>query len=74
MNLSSAGDPLLDALRARVGDDHASACRIARFLGVGSEALLGWLAGRRKPRRATRERIAAFLGWPAPRPRPEAWP
>jgi hypothetical protein len=61
MDLSPAEDPLLNALRARVGDERASACRVARFLGVNSEALLAWVEGRRQPRRATRERIAAFL-------------
>jgi hypothetical protein len=59
--LSHADEPLLNALRARVGGDGASVRRIARFLGVDSGVILAWLAGRRKPRRATRERIAAFL-------------
>ena len=59
--LSDADEPLLNALRERVGADGASVRRIARFLGVDSGVILAWLAGRRKPRRATRERIAAFL-------------
>jgi hypothetical protein len=56
-----ADDPILNALRERVERSRASASRIARFLGVNAGVLLAWLAGRRKPRRATRERIAAFL-------------
>ena len=59
--LSDADEPLLNALRERVGADGASVRRIARFLGVDSGVILAWLAGRRTPRRATRERIAAFL-------------
>ena len=59
--LSHTDELLLAALRERVGADGASARRIARFLGVDSGVILAWLAGRRKPRRATRERIAAFL-------------
>jgi hypothetical protein len=59
--LNPVDDPILNALRERVGGSGASTSRIARFLGVDAGVLLSWLAGRRKPRRATRERIAAFL-------------
>jgi hypothetical protein len=60
--LSQVDDAILNALRERVGGDRASsASRVARFLSVDARTILDWLAGRQKPRRATLERIAAFL-------------
>jgi hypothetical protein len=59
--LSQVDDAILNALRERVGGDRASASRVGRFLSVDARTILDWLAGRQKPRRATLERIAAFL-------------
>jgi hypothetical protein len=55
---------ILDALRDRVSQDHGSVRRVARFLSVHSGVILEWLAGTRKPRQATLERIAAYLKGP----------
>lgn len=57
-------DSILNALRDRVSQDQGSVRRIARFLSVHSGVILEWLAGTRKPRQATLERIAAYLKGP----------
>ena len=44
--LNPVDDPILNALRERVGGGRASASRIARFLDVHAGVLLSWLAGR----------------------------
>jgi hypothetical protein len=62
--VSAVDDSILDALRDRVSQDHGSVRRIARFLSVHSGVILEWLAGTRKPRQATLERIAAYLKGP----------
>jgi hypothetical protein len=62
--LSVVDDSILNALRDRVSQDHGSVRRIARFLSVHSGVILEWLAGTRKPRQATLERIAAYLKGP----------
>jgi hypothetical protein len=62
--ISVVDDSILDALRDRVSQDHGSVRRIARFLSVHSGVILEWLAGTRKPRQATLERIAAYLKGP----------
>lgn len=54
-------DSILNALRDRISQDRESVCRIARFLSVHSGVILEWLAGTRRPRQATLERIAAYL-------------
>lgn len=62
--VSAVDDSILDALRDRVSRDDGSVRRIARFLSVHSGVILEWLAGTRKPRQATLERIAAYLRGP----------
>ena len=52
---------ILQALRTRVEADGEGASRAGRFLSADATAILAWLEGRRKPRRATLERVAAFL-------------
>ena len=59
-----AGEPILNALRDRIAQDGQSVRRIARFLSVHSGVILEWLAGTRKPRPVTLERIAAYLKGP----------
>jgi len=63
--VSVVDNSVLNALRDRVSQDHGSLRRIARFLSVHSGVILEWLAGTRKPRQATLERIAAYLKGPA---------
>jgi hypothetical protein len=58
-------DPILSALRDRISQDRGSLRRVARFLSVHSGVILEWLAGTRKPRQATLDRIAACLKGPA---------
>ena len=63
--LNPVDDSILNALRDRISQDHGSVRRVARFLSVHSGVILEWLAGTRKPRQATLERIAAYLKGPA---------
>jgi len=56
---------MLNALRDRIAQRGGSVRRMARFLSVHSGVILEWLAGTRKPRAATLERIAAYLKGPA---------
>ncbi|MBW0001682.1 MAG: hypothetical protein JO015_21510 [Verrucomicrobia bacterium] len=62
--MRAVDESILNALRDRVSQDDGSVRRIARFLSVHSGVILEWLAGRRKPRQATLERIAAYLKGP----------
>ncbi|MBV9490358.1 MAG: hypothetical protein JO069_11645 [Verrucomicrobia bacterium] len=65
MSESSSDDRILNALRQRIEGDGDSARRVARFLSVHTAVVLDWLSGARRPRRATLERIDAFLRSPA---------
>lgn len=62
--VSAVDESILNVLRDRVSQDDGSVRRIARFLSVHSGVILEWLAGTRKPRQATLERIAAYLKGP----------
>ena len=54
-------DIILRALQERIQEEGDSARRIARFLSVHRRVVEDWLSGVRRPRRATLERIEAFV-------------
>lgn len=65
-------DVILKALQERIQEDGDSTRRIARFLSVHGRVVEDWLSGARRPRRATLERIEAFVK--AYRPHRQAQP
>jgi hypothetical protein len=60
-------DVILRALQERIHEDGDSTRRIARFLSVHGRVVEEWLSGVRRPRRATLERIEAFVKAHRPR-------